>query len=414
MTHAVQDEVRALYERFPYPPVGDPADYPVFAALEYVRHVCWPERDSVTGLRVLDAGCGTGHTAVRIARDFPGVQVTGLDLSQASLAAARTRARMEGVQGNLELRHGTIEAPNLSGPFDYIIAAGVLHHLADPLAGARSLARLLAPDGAMGVMVYAPHGRHAVYLLQDLLRRLGAGRALDRRIDLARDLVQGLPPSHPYDPARWREHDWQDDAGIADLLLHPQDRSFTVPELTDLLDHAGLRLERWFAPLVYEPARYVVPGRLRDHLAALPAEEKARVAELLHGNMSQHRCFVTRAGHNPSRPPISAGQLLARRPRRMVFFDWSAGRIETRRAGNATSEVWVLPHWAREGPPIVLTLEPWSRMVLPWCDGTRAAGDLLAIPEVAAAIPGADTGQQLGHLGRLFEFAAREELLLFS
>lgn len=414
MTSAVQDEVRALYERFPYPPLGDETGFPVFAALDYVRHVCWPDRDSVAGLRVLDAGCGTGHTAVRIARDFPGVQVTGMDLSQASLAAAATRARREGGLDNLQLCHGTIEAPSVSGPFDYIITAGVLHHLADPLAGARSLARLLAPSGAMGLMVYATHGRHAVYLLQELLRRIGAGGELGRRIELARHLVQGLPLSNPYDPARWSEHDWRDDAGIADLLLHPHDRSFTVPELMALLDQAGLRLERWFAPLVYEPERYVPPGPLHEHLSALPVEEKPRVAELLHGSMTQHRCFVTRADHRPARAPVAGAELLAHRPRRMVFFDWSAGRIETRRVGGTMSEVWVLPHWAREGPPIALTLEPWSGSVLPWCDGTRSGADLLGIPEVAAAVPGANASQKLGHLGRLFEFAAREELLLFS
>lgn len=414
MSASVQGAVRALYERYPYPPDGAAAGYPVFAAMDYVRHVLWPERDGLDGLRVLDAGCGTGHTVVRLARDFPGVQVTGMDLSEASLEVARERARREGVGGRIRFCHGSIEAPTAQGPFDYIICAGVLHHLQDPLAGARRLAGLLAARGGMGLMVYATHGRQAVYLLQELLRRVAQGAELDERIGLARELVQGLPPSHPYQPSRWSEHDWQGDAGIADLLLHPHDVSFTVMELQELIVQAGLRLERWFAPPAYEPERYLTRGPLHAQLSALPAEEKPRVAELLHGNMTQHRCFVTAAGYRPLRLPPVRSVLLRQRPRPMVFFDWGSGRLEQRSVEGRPITVWVLPHWATEGPRIALTLEGWAQPVLAWCDGTRTAMDLLGIPEVAAAVPGAGPAEQLGHLGRFFEFAAREELLLFS
>ena len=58
------------------------------------------------------------------------------------------------------------------GPFDYIDCCGVLHHLPDPLAGLRSLVSVLAPGGGLGLMVYAPHGRTGVYMLQDALRLL--------------------------------------------------------------------------------------------------------------------------------------------------------------------------------------------------------------------------------------------------
>ncbi len=414
MTAAVQGAVRALYERFPYPPSGDAPGYPVFAAMDYVRHVLWPEREGVDGLRVLDAGCGTGHTVVQLARDFPGLEVTGMDLSEASLEAARERARQDGVGDRVRFCHGSIEAPAVQGPFDYIICSGVLHHLADPLGGARRLAGLLAPHGGMGLMVYATHGRHAVYLLQELLRRIDRGEALDARIGLARELVRSLPASHPYQPARWSEHDWRGDAGIADLLLHPRDVSFTVAELQELIVRAGLRQERWFAPPTYEPERYLPPGSLRSRLAALPAEDKPMVAELLHGGMIQHRCFVTSAGYRPLRLPPLGPVLLRQRPRLMVFFDWSAGRMERREIGGETIDVWVLPHWSAEGPPIVLTLEAWSREVLRWCDGSRSGIELLDVPAVRAAVPGSGPQAQLGHLGRLFEFAAREEVLLFS
>ena len=71
------------------------------------------------------------------------------------------------------------------GPFDYIDCCGVLHHLPDPADGLAALLSVLAPGGGLGLMVYAPHGRTGVYMLQDALRLLApperaAGRAPGR------------------------------------------------------------------------------------------------------------------------------------------------------------------------------------------------------------------------------------------
>src|SRR6478735_2756205 len=53
---------------------------------------------SETTQRVLDVGCGTGSTAVAIARRLgAAVRCTGIDISEPMIAAARERARREGV-----------------------------------------------------------------------------------------------------------------------------------------------------------------------------------------------------------------------------------------------------------------------------------------------------------------------------
>lgn len=47
--------------------------------------------DLQPGMRVLDAGCGTGDLEARLAERHPGVEVVALDASTAMLARARRR-----------------------------------------------------------------------------------------------------------------------------------------------------------------------------------------------------------------------------------------------------------------------------------------------------------------------------------
>src|ERR1700724_1462277 len=100
----ITQQVRDMYTRFPYPPPGVVASLPIFAVMDFTRHVFWPSRSDLAGLRVLDAGCGMGATAAIIARDHPEIQVVGIDLSETSLGHARALADSFGVGTNLELR----------------------------------------------------------------------------------------------------------------------------------------------------------------------------------------------------------------------------------------------------------------------------------------------------------------------
>ena len=87
-------------------------------------------------------------------------------------------------------------AAELGQTFEHVVCTGVLHHLPDPDAGLRALRDVLAPAGALHVMVYAPYGRAGVYMLQEYCRRLGIGRTDAEIRDLAASL-KALPPDHP-------------------------------------------------------------------------------------------------------------------------------------------------------------------------------------------------------------------------
>jgi len=96
--------------------------------------------------RVFDAGCGSGRNMVELARYGT---VTGVELSQTSVALARERAVGEVIEGSV------LETPFADDSFDLAVCLDVIEHLQDDLTALRELRRVVAPGGALLVTVPA-------------------------------------------------------------------------------------------------------------------------------------------------------------------------------------------------------------------------------------------------------------------
>jgi S-adenosylmethionine-dependent methyltransferase len=98
-------------------------------------------------LRGLDLGCGTGATAVRLAR--LGIHMTLLDSSSAMLDIAKRAAREAGVDERIALSHGdAAQVANLfpAGSFDVVLCHNILEYVDDPNSVLCAAAKVLQSD----------------------------------------------------------------------------------------------------------------------------------------------------------------------------------------------------------------------------------------------------------------------------
>lgn len=104
------------------------------------------------GMRVLDAGCGTGAITAGIAeRVAPGGHVTGIDTGEALIAQAQQQ--FAGVAG-LQFEVADIHSYAPAAKFDLITSARVLQWLPDPLQTLRCMKALLRPGGIVSILDY--------------------------------------------------------------------------------------------------------------------------------------------------------------------------------------------------------------------------------------------------------------------
>jgi len=295
---AAAGQVQDFYERYPYPrPIESLENYrqlwqdPQRRRADY--HLFWPARPFRDDHSILVAGCGTSQAAKHAVR-WPAAQVTGIDFSGTSVRCTEELKRKYDLN-NLRVHQLPIERVNdLDTSFDQVVCTGVLHHLSDPDAGLRALRNVLKPGGAMHLMVYAPYGRTGIYMLQEFCRRLGI-QATDEGI---RDLItalRALPHGHPIESLLRTSPDFRHEAALADALLHPQDRAYSVPQLFDFLNKGGMRFGRWFKQAPYSAGCGVI-ARIpqASRMAQLPPAQQYAAVELFRGTMVRHSAIVYR------------------------------------------------------------------------------------------------------------------------
>lgn len=373
------DHVTAFYDRHPYPPPIDDLDRYADAWSDGTRqrvdhHLMWPARPPRDDHRILIAGCGTSQAA-KYAIRYPQAHVVGIDVSSTSIEHTRQLIKRHELS-NLELRELPIEqVDQLDGAFDHIVCTGVLHHLADPDAALRALGQVLAPEGALSAMLYAPYGRTGVYMIQEYCRRLGIGTSPADIEDLQASLRE-IPLGHPLSHLLRDTPDFRDADALADALLHPRDRSYSVPQVFDFLERAGLKFGRWTRQAPYLPSCgsiSAVPHGAR--IASLPRPEQYAALELYRGTMTRHSFIAHRPGRGSDDPAASFDD--GRWRGHIALKSHTAISVEEHLPPGAAAALLNRAHVFRD---LVMFVDEAEKATFDAVDGERTMGDLAAEP----------------------------------
>jgi 2-polyprenyl-3-methyl-5-hydroxy-6-metoxy-1,4-benzoquinol methylase len=394
----VAADVQDFYERYPYPrPIGSLEKYRRLGQDRQKRradyHLFWPVRPYREDQSILIAGCGTSQAAKHALR-WPAAQITGIDFSATSVRCTEELKRKYNLN-NLQVRQLPIERVNeLETSFDQIICTGVLHHLADPDAGLRALRGVLKPDGgAMHLMVYAPYGRTGIYMLQEFRRRIGIHANEEEIRDLIAALT-ALPAGHPLENLLREAPDFRQEAALADALLNPQDRAYSVPQLFDFIKKAGLTFGRWLKQAPYTPHCGVVAKIPQaSRLAQLSFSEQYAAVELFRGTMVRHSMVAYRDDSPDGAQLISfAGDGWLRYvPLRMPDTICVQERLPPGAAGVLINQT----HAYRD---LIMPIDSTEKRLFDAIDGNCSIGGI-----VESTLPSAQTKSQLDKARTFFE-----------
>lgn len=237
----VSQKVRAQYESHPYPRWRTASRLMGRGFLEKIRSL-FPLIDPA-GLpdpqqpEILIAGCGTGRHSLETAAMYANSRVLAVDLSLASLAYARQMSERLGQTSIDYLQADILDLGKLDRQFDLIESSGVLHHMADPLAGWRVLTGLLKEDGLMHIGLYSELGRSYVVSAREFLH--DPQFLTTDAMRECREKILALPLDHAASKII-NSNDFFALSACRDLLFHVQEHRFSLPAIGEHIEELGL------------------------------------------------------------------------------------------------------------------------------------------------------------------------------
>ena len=246
--------VAAQYEANPYPRWGWVQPTPRGAGRAFLERIAGqsgavspssPSGGWAKGtLHIAVAGCGTGQEAVQAALAYaPNAQLLAFDFSRASLRYAAMKARQHGLNAIRFRQADILDLPAFEAPFDrpadLVECVGVLHHMADPFAGWRTLLARLGPGGLMYVGLYSATARRGLTALRDRLAGQGVDPADPDAIRRVRARILARP-ENGFERSLADSADFYTLSNVRDLLFHAHERPLTLGAIGAFLKEEGL------------------------------------------------------------------------------------------------------------------------------------------------------------------------------
>jgi len=309
MSRNIEKKVKQMYTDYAYPEYNKymdkfcpiPHQYSNYLFLEQLNHYIYNGKNNFNIFNILVAGVGLGSNLINMAyflKNKKKIKIVGIDLSSTSLDICKKRVKKYNLQNVTLIEMSLLDLdPNIHGTFDLIISVGVLHHLEDPILGLNSLKTVLKEDGSMALMVYGKYGRTGVYQMQDLMKHINYNEQsndFSNKIQNFKTIYKQLPNNNWFKKGEHLINDHKtSDAGIVDLVLHHQDRSYNVKELFEWIE----KCELYFVDFSPEN-RYKYKYNIKDINYSNNIVNKYSINELFFGDIIKHSFWITKQKKN--------------------------------------------------------------------------------------------------------------------
>lgn len=101
------------------------------------------------GANVADIGCGTGWSAISLAKGFPNITIDAYDLDKASIDEAKKNAKDQDVFERISFHLKAAEDIQTENHYDLVCAFECIHDMAYPVPALKKMKEMLAPGGAV-------------------------------------------------------------------------------------------------------------------------------------------------------------------------------------------------------------------------------------------------------------------------
>ncbi|NQV69812.1 MAG: tetratricopeptide repeat protein [Pseudohongiella sp.] len=241
----VSKAVQAQYEENPYPRWVNTALSPKPLSIhEFVNTLKLKLSDKAGSFaiqpEILIAGCGTGQHSLGTATRFLNSKVLAIDLSLSSLSYAIRKTQELGITNIEYLQADILKLDSMDKQFDLIESVGVLHHMADPMAGWKILTDRLKPGGLMRIGLYSELARASVVAAREIISEMGLSQTTREMLKFRSAVLDSNEEMFAKIGEITKWSDFSSTSELRDLLFHVQEHRFTLPQIKQSLEVLGL------------------------------------------------------------------------------------------------------------------------------------------------------------------------------
>jgi SAM-dependent methyltransferase len=275
-------QVKGHYEHWPFPGADFLSREGLLLMRYFERWIRQEGQGKKQKSKVIDVGCGTGHTTIALAKNFPEASFLGIDISEKSIQTAGLEAKKKNLSNVAFQNHDLRADLSTLGKFDIVLCLGVFHHVEDPAKTFRNIAHLVNSQGYLVLWLYGRLGRFHHNANQEFLRLLTKNSEKDESLEVARSFLKDLgarfatdsgfytPKGSGREGLSWLLNNPQ---WVADQMIPVYERRVTIQDILRLFEENSIKFWRWLG-IPTHLNKYTSSEKLLERFGKLPTHEQ--------------------------------------------------------------------------------------------------------------------------------------------